>query len=235
MNAPLNLEQLRKQAKELARAGRAAAARRSWPTPSASWRGSTALRAGQVSRRRRAARPRAAVPRRHRVLRGPRLRDRDRERRRGRRARRNLAQRHGFPTWSRLRRHVQALHEGEEPPTRFILAYRAVEAETARGSPGSLDAHPELVTHGARTGTTCSGWRTRSTSRAHARPRRRSQPRKRLRMDEAPQAGYGNSPELGRMMLGRGRAHRVSARGDGGRPGRRLLLGPSRRRCPPRS
>ena len=42
-------------------------------------------------------------------------------------ARRDLAQRHGFSSWRELRRHVEAMRSGEEPPTPFVLAYRAIE------------------------------------------------------------------------------------------------------------
>src|SRR5947209_5439445 len=41
-------------------------------------------------------------------------------------ARRDLAARHGFASWTGLRRHVEAMSAGEEPPTPFVLAYRAV-------------------------------------------------------------------------------------------------------------
>src|SRR5581483_144762 len=42
-------------------------------------------------------------------------------------ARRDLAQRHGLASWAELTRRVQALASGAEPPTPFMLAYRAVE------------------------------------------------------------------------------------------------------------
>ena len=42
-------------------------------------------------------------------------------------ARRDLAQRHGLSSWAELTRRVRALASGEEPPTAFMLAYRAVE------------------------------------------------------------------------------------------------------------
>jgi hypothetical protein len=42
-------------------------------------------------------------------------------------ARRDLAQRHGLATWAELTRCVRALARGDEPPTPFLLTYRAVE------------------------------------------------------------------------------------------------------------
>src|SRR5439155_5088585 len=75
-------------------------------------------------------------------------------------ARRDLAQRHGFPTWGRLRRHVQALREGDEPPTPFDLAYRAVEADDGDELARLLDAHPELVTARGTNGNDLLGMAT---------------------------------------------------------------------------
>lgn len=147
MNAPLNLEQLRKQAKELARAARAAGR----PAKLADAQGELARQHGFASW----PSLKAYVER----LGAEQPFHTDIEYYEGRaygiatvngvttaEARRDLAQRHGFPTWSRLRRHVQALHDGEEPPTPFILAYRAVEADDCDGLARLVDAHPELVT-----------------------------------------------------------------------------------------
>src|SRR4051794_34826330 len=60
-------------------------------------------------------------------------------------ARRDLAQRHGFDSWAGLSRRVAALESGAEPPTPFILAYRAVEAGDRDRVVELLDAHPDLV------------------------------------------------------------------------------------------
>src|SRR5439155_15184413 len=60
-------------------------------------------------------------------------------------ARLDLARRHGFPSWNRLRRHVAALRSGTELPTPFVLAYRAVEDGDSSRLRELLDAHPELV------------------------------------------------------------------------------------------
>ena len=103
-------------------------------------------------------------------------------------ARRDLAQRHGFSSWRVLTRHVEALRDGER-------AADAVRARVSRGR-GETTCHAlaELLdrirsssSSAARTATTCSAWRTTlSLVRAAARARRRSEPRQRLRLDEAP-------------------------------------------------
>jgi hypothetical protein len=123
MSTPLNLEQLRKQAKELVRARKAA------------------------GRPAKLADAQLELARQHGFASWPRLKayverldaeqpfHTDIEYYEGRahgiatvngvttaEARRDLAQRHGFPTWARLRRYVEALREGDEPPTPFILA-----------------------------------------------------------------------------------------------------------------
>jgi Ankyrin repeats (3 copies) len=60
-------------------------------------------------------------------------------------ARRALAQRHGASSWTELTRRVRALASGEEPPTPFMLAYRAVEDGDLERLRPLLDEHPELV------------------------------------------------------------------------------------------
>ena len=59
-------------------------------------------------------------------------------------ARRDLARRHGYASWERLRRHVEALSTSKEP-TSFMLAYRAVEDGNRDGLAQLLDRHSELV------------------------------------------------------------------------------------------
>ena len=60
-------------------------------------------------------------------------------------ARQDLARRHGFPTWNRLVRHVEALRDGSEPPTPFMQAYDAVEAGDRNRLEELLDRHPDLI------------------------------------------------------------------------------------------
>src|SRR5436309_9914018 len=60
-------------------------------------------------------------------------------------ARRDLAQRHGVSSWTQLTRRVHALASGKEPPTPLMLAYRAVEDGDVARLRALLDEHPELV------------------------------------------------------------------------------------------
>ena len=167
MNAPLNLEQLRKQAKELARARR------------------------EAGRPTKLADAQLVLAREHGFPTWPRLKEyverldaeqpfhTDIEYYEGRaygistvngvsmaEARRDLAQRHGFPTWNRLRRHVGALRDGTEPPTPFVLAYRAVEADDGVELTRQIDAHLELVAARGTNGNDLLGMATRSRSSA---------------------------------------------------------------------
>jgi len=220
MSTPLNVEQLRKQAKELTRARRAA------------------------GRPAKLAEAQLELARQHGFASWPRLKEyverlgaeqpfhTDIEYYEGRadgiatvngvtpaEARRDLAQRHGFPTWGRLRRHVQALREGDEPPTPFILAYRAVEADDRDELAGLLDDHPELVTARGTNGNDLLGMAnsldvTRLMLDRGADPNRGND----YGWTKLHQAGYSNWPELARMMLSAGGRTDLSARGDGGTP-----------------
>ena len=60
-------------------------------------------------------------------------------------ARRELAARHGFADWAELRRHVEAMARGEVPPTPFVLAYQALEANDRERLVELLDRFPDLV------------------------------------------------------------------------------------------
>ena len=60
-------------------------------------------------------------------------------------ARLDLARRHGFASWASLRRHVVALREGAEPPGPFMLAFRSLQAGDRDRLVELLDAHPELI------------------------------------------------------------------------------------------
>jgi ankyrin repeat protein len=220
MDAPLNLEQLRKQAKELARDRRAAG------TP-------TRLSDAQLE-----------LARRHGFASWPRLKSyverlgaeqpfhTDIDYYEGRaygistvngvsmaEARRDLALRHGFPTWGRLRRHVEALRDGEEPATPFVLAYRALEADDRDELARLLDAHPELVTARGTNGNDLLGMAnslevTRLMLERGADPNRGND----YGWTKLHSAGYGNWPELAETMLAAGARTDLSARGDGGTP-----------------
>lgn len=59
-------------------------------------------------------------------------------------ARADLAARHGFSSWRQLRRHVEAMQTGDEPPTPLVMAYRAVEANDRERLAGLIDRFPDV-------------------------------------------------------------------------------------------
>jgi ankyrin repeat protein len=132
-------------------------------------------------------------------------------------ARRELARRHGFASWSRLRAHVEEL-----PETPFVLAYRAVEARDRDRLAELLDRYPELV--GLR-GTNGNDLLGMAASNSDLRTVR-------LLLDHGAdvnrgndygwtplhQAGYSNQIELARLLLEHGARTDHAARGDGGTP-----------------
>ncbi len=145
-------------------------------------------------------------------------------------ARLDLARRHGFPSWNRLRLHVSALACGSEPPTPFMLAYRAVEDDDPERLVDLLDAQPALIAARGTNGNDLLGIGQEPPGRpAPARPWRRSEPRQRLRLDEAPPGGLR---EPGRARAAPSRRRRATRHLS---PGRRRhaadrgpLLGTSR-------
>jgi ankyrin repeat protein len=134
-------------------------------------------------------------------------------------ARRDLARRHGFSSWASLRRHVGALGSGEEPPTPFMLAYRAVEARDRERLVELLDRHPELVATRGTNGNDLLGMAgdlgiVRLLLERGADPNRGND----YGWTKLHQAGYSNDRELARVMLDAGGRLDLSARGDGGTP-----------------
>jgi ankyrin repeat protein len=134
-------------------------------------------------------------------------------------ARRDLAQRHGFSSWARLRRHVEALREGTEPPTPFMLAYRAVEADDRERLVELLDEHPELINVRGTNGNDLLGMAgdleiVRLLLERGADPNRGND----YGWTKLHQAGYSNERRLAQLLLDAGARIDLSARGDGGTP-----------------
>ena len=134
-------------------------------------------------------------------------------------ARRNLAQRHGFASWRGLVRHVAALREGTEPPTPFVLAYRAVESDEHATLVELLDRYPELVQQRGTNGNDLLGMAgdsslVRLLLERGADPNRGND----YGWTKLHQAGYSNRRELAQVMLDAGARTDLSARGDGGTP-----------------
>lgn len=134
-------------------------------------------------------------------------------------ARRDLAGRHGFSSWRELRRHVEAMRSGEVPPTPFVLAYRAVEADDRDGLVSLLDRFPDLVLQRGTNGNDLLGMAgDRSivslVLQRGANPNRGND----YGWCKLHQAGYANDSDLARLMLRAGARTDLFARGDGGTP-----------------
>ncbi len=134
-------------------------------------------------------------------------------------ARLDLAQRHGFPSWNRLRRHVAALADGTEPASPFMLAYRAVEDDDAERLAAILDAHPELIEARGTNGNDLLGM-ANSVEVARLMLDRGADPNRGndYGWTKLHQAGYANWVSMAELMIAAGGRLDLSARGDGGTP-----------------
>jgi Ankyrin repeats (3 copies) len=134
-------------------------------------------------------------------------------------ARRDLARRHGFASWARLVHHVDALREGTEPATPFMQAYEAVEANDRSRLVGLLDRYPDLVRVRGTNGNDLLGMAgdldlVRVLLERGADPNRGND----YGWTKLHQAGYSNDTALARFMLDAGARTDLFARGDGGTP-----------------
>jgi ankyrin repeat protein len=134
-------------------------------------------------------------------------------------ARRELAERHGFRSWRGLRRHVEAMKRGDEPATPFVLAYRAVEENDGDGVVEILARFPDLVVQRGTNGNDLLGMAgdieiVELLLERGADPNRGND----YGWTKLHQAGYSNDCELARLMLAAGARTDLFARGDGGTP-----------------
>ena len=129
-------------------------------------------------------------------------------------ARRELARRHGFGTWTELLAHVDRL-----PETPFVLAYRAVEEGDRERLEQLLDEHPQLVQVRGTNGNDLLGMAGDLETvclllERGADPNRGND----YGWTKLHQAGYSNRRELAELLLSAGARTDLSARGDGGTP-----------------
>ncbi|HET7127720.1 MAG TPA: ankyrin repeat domain-containing protein [Gaiellaceae bacterium] len=134
-------------------------------------------------------------------------------------ARRDLAGRHGYSSWQQLRRHVEAMRSGDEPPTPFVLAYRAIEADDRDRIAELVDRFPDLVVQRGTNGNDLFGMagdpaivsllieRGADVNRGND-----------YGWTKLHQAGYSNDCDLARLLLAAGARTDLFARGDGGTP-----------------
>jgi ankyrin repeat protein len=132
-------------------------------------------------------------------------------------ARRDLAARHGFGSWRALSRHVAAMRCGEQPLSPFMLAYQGVEAADCDGLAQLLDRFPDLPVQRGTNGNDLLGMAGTHDVAAlllarGADPNRGND----HGWTKLHQAAYVNDSELAHMMLAAGARPEVSARGDGG-------------------
>jgi ankyrin repeat protein len=134
-------------------------------------------------------------------------------------ARRDLAQRHGYSSWAGLTKHVTALANGAEAPSAFMLAYRAVEDGDRDRLAALLDEHPELVRIRGTNGNDLLGMAGDLESVKLLIERGADVDRGNdYGWTKLHQAGYSNDRRLAELVLAAGARTDLSARGDGGTP-----------------
>jgi ankyrin repeat protein len=130
-----------------------------------------------------------------------------------------VAREHGFVSWRTLREHVESLVDSGEP---FARAYRAVEARDAEGLGRLLTEFPGLVTARGTNGNDLLGMAgaTHDERLARVLLDHGADPSRGNVHGWTPlhQAAYSNLPLLLDMLLDAGAPVDVSARGDGGTP-----------------
>jgi ankyrin repeat protein len=134
-------------------------------------------------------------------------------------ARRDLAARHGFASWEALRQHIEAMAAGQEPPTPFVLAYRALEANDREGIVELLERFPDLVVQRGTNGNDLIGM-AGSVELVSLLLARGADPNRGndYGWTKLHQAGYSDDCELAQLLLEAGARTDLSARGDGGTP-----------------
>jgi ankyrin repeat protein len=134
-------------------------------------------------------------------------------------ARRDLAARHGYPSWQALRRHVESMRSGAEPPTPFVLAYRAIEANDLEAVVELVNRFPDLVVQRGTNGNDLFGMAGDSAITSFLIERGADVNRGNdYGWTKLHQAGYGNDCDLAKLLLAAGARTDLFARGDGGTP-----------------
>jgi ankyrin repeat protein len=132
-------------------------------------------------------------------------------------ARKELARRHGLASWRALRTRVGEIRDGEETP--FVRAYRALENGDVDGLTELLDRYPDLVRARGTNGNDLLGMAgslelTRLLLEQGADVNRGND----YGWTKLHNAGYGDDRELAELLLAHGARTDLFARGDGGTP-----------------
>jgi ankyrin repeat protein len=130
-----------------------------------------------------------------------------------------VARAHGFPSWQALRRHVRRLAGSGEP---FVRAYSAIEARDPDGLRAVLDRWPEVVRMEGTNGNDLLGMATatRDERTVGVLLDRGADPSHPNAHGWTPlhQVGYSNTVRLADVLLDAGARSDTFGRGDGGTP-----------------